>query len=208
LDERDPEQEKLIKLARQIPDLVQAGGEGATASCEDIVAGRWFIIGAFNIDNVTVNASASGPLEEGTDYELDRQNGRIRVIPDAGVSDGENLNLTFDQPAIRFEKYESQFNPLFYCDIIIEEHNQYHKLWLRQMKCTAYLNVTEFPTQTGEFGHFRIKATPSGPVTVLKRPGAQSIPDVTASVEGPAHSSSSSSTSSSTSSASNSSQSS
>jgi hypothetical protein len=176
LDERDPAQEILLKLARQLTDQQQADTEGATATLEDVVQGKWYAIGAYNIVNVAVTASLSGTQEEDVDFELDRENGRLRVIPDAGISDGEDLTVTFDEPGINFEKYESQYAPLFYCDLIIEEHNQYHRMWLRRMSFTGYLNITEFPSQTGEFGTFRAKVTPSGPVTVLKRPEGQTLP--------------------------------
>lgn len=199
LDERDPAHELLLKLARQLTDEQQAAVEGATATISNAKAGKWFAIGAYNISNVTVSGSVAGLCDEGTDYELDKENGRLRVIPAAGIADGETLTVTFDEPGMDFEKYESQYNPLFYCDVIIEEHNQYHRMWLRRASFTAYLNVTEFPSQTGEFGTYRVKVTPSGPTTWSKRGEAQTLPSVTASDEGPARSSSSSSVSSSSS---------
>lgn len=198
LDERDANQEILLKLARQLTDEQQAAVEGATATLEDVVNGKWYAIGAYNIANVAVTGSVGGALDEGTDYELDKENGRLRVIPDAGVSNGEDLTVTFDEPGIEFEKFETQYNPLFYCDVILEESNQFSPMWLRRAAFTAYLNITEFPSQTGEFGTYRVKVTPSGPITWLKRPEAQTLP--THGETGAAAESSSSSSNSSTSS--------
>jgi hypothetical protein len=175
LDERDPSNEILLKQARQLTDQHQADTEGATSTLEDVVPGKWYAIGAYNIANVAVNGSVSGAQDEDVDYELDRENGRLRVIKDAGISEGEDLTVTFDEPGIDFEKYETQYNPLFYVDFVLEEHNQYHKMWLRRLSGRGYLNITEFPAQTGEFGVFKAKLTPSGPVTVLKRPEAQTL---------------------------------
>jgi len=140
LDERDPAQEKLLKLARRLSNETQAAVEGTTATIEDVENGKWYAIGAYNIQNVRVTASSSGLQDEGTDYVLDKENGRIQVVDGAGIGDAETLTLTFDEPQIILERYESQYAPLFYCDIIIEEHNQYHKMWLRRMAFSGYLN--------------------------------------------------------------------
>lgn len=200
LDERVPEQEKILKLAQRNTDQAQAAGEGQTASITNTQEGKWYAIGAYNIANVQVSGSLSGPLEEGTDYELDEENGRIRVITDGLTTNGETLNLTFDQPAITLESFLTQQAPLWYCDIMIEEHNQYSQMWLRRMSFKGYLNVMEFPQQTGEFGTYRVKVTPAEPVTVLKRPDGQNLPTHGTESEGPGKSSSSSSNSSATSS--------
>jgi hypothetical protein len=175
LDERVPEQEKLIKLAAALADQKQKDTEGATATVESVQPGRWFDFGVFNVANLSVNASKSGPQSEGDDYDVDLPNGRIYIVSGGGISAGEDLNLTFDQPGVDLGRVQTQKSPLFYCDILIEEHNQYHKVWLRRLEFKGYLNVTEFPAQTGEFGTYRVKATPAGPVTVEKRPEGQSL---------------------------------
>lgn len=198
LDERDANQERLILLSLEATEDAQAAVEGATATISNVKNGKWFLIGAVNIANVSVSGSLAGPCDEGTDYELDKENGRIRVIPGASIADGETLTVTFDQPGIHFQVFESQKNPLFYCDFVIEEYNQYSSVWLRKRAFSGYLNVTEFPSQTGEFGTYRVKVTPSGPVTVTKRPEAQTLP--THGETGAAANSSSSSSNSSTSS--------
>lgn len=196
LDENVPEQDQLIRLARLDTDQSQTATEAATATVTNVGAGRWHDIGAWKIANVSVEGSVSGALEEGTHYELDQENGRIKSI---GIS-GESFLLTFDQPGITFEKRTTQQQPLFYCDIILEEFNQFSKLWLRRLSFRATLNVTEFPNHTGEFATYRVKATPTEPVTVLKRPEAQSLNTAPETPGSPAGDSSSSSSSSSNSS--------
>lgn len=199
LDERDAAQELLLKQGRQLANETQAATEAATATITNVRQGKWYAIGAYNIENVTVTASVSGAQDEGTDYELDRESGRIKVVDGGGIGAGETLTVTFDEPAIEFEKFESQFDPHFFVDFIIEEHNAFHKTWLRRMSGRGYINVMEFPSQTGEFGTYRVKLTPSGPVTYLKRPEAETLPSWSETAEGPGRSSSSSSTSSSSS---------
>lgn len=196
LDESVPEQYKLLKLARQLTDEQQAATEQATATLSNVRNGKWHSIGAYNIANVSVNGSVAGACDEGTDYELDTFNGRLRVIPDASIADGETLTVTFDEPGIEFEKYETQDTALFYIDAILEEHNQFHKMFLRRLTGPGYLNVVEFPNQTGEFGTYRVKFTPSAPLTVLKRPEAQTLPEHAETDEAAGRSSSSSSSSS------------
>lgn len=204
LDERVPEQEKLIKLARDLDDQVQNSTEGATATIQNVAQGRWFDIGAYNINNVTVSGNVGGLLDEGTDYDLDLPNGRLYVKPSAGIANGETLVVTFDQPGFSLEKRETQYSPLFYCDLAIEEFNQYHRMWLRRKVFRGYVNCIEFPVQSGEFSSYKVKVTPAGPVTVLKRPDFQSVPDAPDD-DGAARSSSSSRSSFSSSSSSSSS---
>jgi hypothetical protein len=199
LDERDPEQEKLLKLARRLDNESQAAADGTTATLEDVEVGKWYPIGMYNIQNVRVNGTLAGLCDEGVDYEIDEENGRLKVIDGGAIAAGEDLTLTFDSPAITLEVYETQYQPLFYCDIIIEEHNQYHKMWLRRRAFAGYLNVTEFPAQTGEFGVFRVKVTPASAVTVRKRPEGQTLTALTETTEQAGQSSSSSSKSSSSS---------
>lgn len=196
LDERVPAQEELIKLAASLADKNQLATEGATATIESVERGKWFPTGAYNIANLEVTASASGVMEEGTDYQVDTQNGRIYIEPAGGIGNGETLNLTFDEPAITIERGDSQQKALAYCDVIIEEHSQYSRMWLRRMAFRAYINVTEFPSQTGEFGTYRVKVTPSGPVRTEKRPESGAISDYAVATAGNSSSSSSSSVSS------------
>lgn len=197
LDERDDAQEKLLKLARQLSDSSQAMTEGATALLEDIVLGRWHTIGAYNIANVAVSGSMSGSdLIEGSDWEVDVENGRLHILADGGATAGEDITVTFDQPALTIQRFESQYSPLFYVDVIIEEHNQFHKMWLRRAAFRGYLNITEFPSQTGEFGTYRAKITPSAPVTWQKREEGTTLASHTETDEAAGLSSSSSSSSS------------
>lgn len=197
LDERDDEQEKLLNLARQLTDTSQAMTEGATALLEDIQLGRWYTIGAYNIANVGVTGSMSGSdLIEGQDWEVDVENGRLHILADGGTTAGEDITVTFDQPALTIQRFESQYTPLFYVDAIIEEHNQFHKMWLRRAAFRGYLNITEFPAQTGEFGTFRAKITPSGPITWQKREEGTTLASHAETTEAAGLSSSSSSSSS------------
>lgn len=179
LDERVPNQERLIKLAQDQSDQSQNSVEGTTATFESVKLGRWYDIGAWNIVNVHVASSLGGTAIEGTDYNIDKRNGRIELLENAGISEGEDVVLTFDQPGMTLEKRRTQQNPVFFCDILIELHNQYSKMWLRRKAFQGFINVTEFPTHSGEFSAYRAKVTSRGPVTVLKRHKAVDVPSPT-----------------------------
>lgn len=196
LDERVPNQERLIKLAQDQSDQRQNAVEGTTATFESVTLGRWYDIGAYGIANARVHSQLGGIAQEGTDYNIDLKNGRIELLEDAGISEGDDVVITFDQPGMRFEKRLTQKNPVFFCDIVIELHNQYSKMWLRRKAFQGFVNVIEFPTHGGEFASYRAKVTSRGPVTVLKRQQATDVPEVVES--GAAANSSSSSSSSST----------
>lgn len=196
LDERVPEQEQLISLARVDSNRAQLTAEGETATIENVTPGCWYDVGAFNLANIQAAGSLAGLLEEGDDYDLDLQNGRIFIKTEGQVSTGEDIDLTFDKPGMSLQQHTSQARPLFYCDLIIEEYNQFARMWLRRLALKAYLNVTEFPSHSGEMAAYKVKATAAGPVEVLKRPAAP-LPTATGSGEFSSSSSSRSSNSSS-----------
>lgn len=168
LDERSEEQDKLILLARQLTDETQAAADGTTATISDSRKGRWHALGQYNIDNVQVVGSLRGTAVEGTDYELDKEAGRIKVLEDGAIADREDLTLTFDQPALTFNKFESNYET-FYCDVKVEQYNQLSKVPLRWASFSGFLNIVEFPSHTGEFGVYRARITPSDRVTWYKR---------------------------------------
>lgn len=205
LDERNADQERLIKLATQLTDSSQTASEGTTASVTSVAKGKWFTIGSYNISNVTIVGSGTGEMGEGTDYTLDKENGRIYIEDDGGASEGETLTLTFDRPAIQCQQFKTQQKTVFRCSVIIEEFNAFHAMWLRRSAATGYLNVIEFPQQTGEFGSYRVKFTPDSPMTWLKRPEAATLPTHAETGDAGMSSSSSSSSSASQSSSSSSS---
>lgn len=201
LDERSPDQEELIRLATGLTATQQAALDGATATIESVTVGRWHDLGAVNVQNLRASGSLSGGLVAGTDYEVDLANGRILVLEGGRVEAGEDLTLVFDEPAATVYRSQSQQSPLFYVDAVVEEFNQFSQLFLRRWAFRGYLTVTEFPTQTGEFGVYRAKLTPSGPVSYQKRTEATSIAELQdTGPEGAAKSSSSSISSSSSSS--------
>ncbi len=205
MDEHSYQQGRLIKLARITDNVAQAVGEGTTATITGIAFNRWFTIGSYGIENVTVTGSVSGLLEEGADYDLDKDNGRIYIKPSSATtadspsgqaSDGETLTVVFDRPSLSFQKFTSGQQPLFQADVIIELHSQHSKLWLYQITCRANIIVTEFPTQSGEFGMYKCRVAPIGNQTILKRGIAATLLTQKAASEGPGKSSSSSSSSS------------
>lgn len=196
LDERVPAQEELLKLAKIQSETAQTFLEAATATLTDVTKGKWYPIGSYNIANVQVTGTTSGEISEGSDYELDTNNGRIRLLSDGSVAELDDLTITFDRPALQFETIKTQQRTLFRCDVIIEEHNAFHKMWLRRASATGYVNVIEFPSHTGEFATYRLEFTPEAAMTWLKRAEQATLPEAPATAEGPGLSSSSSSSSS------------
>lgn len=199
LDEHVPEQARLMRLARQSGASEQRDLEGASATLSGVHAGRWYDVGAYNIANVTVSGTASGSLVLGEHYEVDLQNGRLLVDRDSGIA-GEDLLVTFDQPGLSLETQQGQRNAGFFCDVILEEHNQYHEMWLRRLSFEACLNMVEMPSQAGEFGASRLKVTITSRPSIEKRPVGETLPAmVETGVPGDSSSSSQSSGSSSSS---------
>jgi hypothetical protein len=205
LDEHNAAQERLIKLATQLTDTSQTAAEGTTATVSSISKGKWFPIGYYNIANVTVTGNQTGEMIEGTDYTLEKEAGRIFIEEDGTSTEGEDLTLTFDRPAIQRQTFKTQQVSAFRCNVIIEKFNAFSSMWLYRSAATGYLNVIEFPSQTGEVGTYRVKFTPDGPMTWERRPEAATLPTHAATGDAGMSSSSSSSSSASQSSSSSSS---
>lgn len=199
LDEHNKEQEQLLRLARSESTQVQPQAEGQTAAIESVEVDRWFEIGSYNVANLRVTASRHGPCEEGEDYEVDRKAGRIKVLDTGSVGDGEDLILSFDRPEVTFERSTSKQQPLFYCDFIVEEYNQFSGLFLRRHKFRGYLNASEFPTQSGDFAGYRVRVTARGAVVTDKRMTSDTVEDFSGATGVAGESSSESSLSSSSS---------
>ena len=194
LDERVPSQEKLIRLANQNTDATQAVAEGSTAVLTLVTQGLWYMIGVYNLVNVQVSVSPNAWIAaEGDDYQLDKPNGRILVLATGNIPNGATLTVSFDAPTITFEKYTSQQTSLFYGQIVIEEYNQFNAMFLRRLTFHGTLNITAFPAQTGPFGVYKCKCTPSEPVDIRKRGEAQTLPTHPATTEAAGYSSSSTS---------------
>lgn len=197
LDENVAEQSRLIRLVRSTSEQRQRAVEAASATLEEVQADRWFDIGAFLIANWQVSGLA-GILTEGDDYQIDAKNGRLQVVAGGSVVNGESLTITFDEPALRQQKQTGQTKPAFRCEVVLEETNQHNPMFLRRHTFTAMLNMQEFAAQTGEFGKYKLKVTPTTQVLTTKRNEALTLPEYTGDGP-PAESSSSSSRSSSSS---------
>jgi len=55
--------------------------------------------GVRGVSNVSVEGAGATTLTEGSDYELDAQLGRLQILPDGNVSDGDSITVTYDVDA-------------------------------------------------------------------------------------------------------------
>lgn len=171
LDEHDELNIRLLMLGTKGSDTVNAAvtAPTGTATLADVVKGRSYFVGRTNLNTVVVK-KALVTLVAGTDYTLDAITGKITILESGStLSDGDDLDVTFGAAASSFQNFTGPNNPLFAGDIRIEEFNQFSKAPLRVVTFAGVLNVTAYPEQTGEFGKYTVRATPTGTVSVLRR---------------------------------------
>ena len=85
------------------------------------------------------------------------------------LSDGDDLSLTFGNQALTFESYTANSQVLFRGSIRILETNQLSGIPLREISFTGCLSVTAWPEQSGEFGKYTVRATPTTVPSIRRR---------------------------------------
>ncbi len=171
LDEMDVFNHRLLNLATTPSSVNQAAATApaGTATITGIKKGRCFFVGVVNLNTVVVKKDVT-TLVEGTDYTIDLNAGVLTVLPGSGpVVDGDDLSLTFGHSAQSFESYTANSQVLFRGAVKILETNQFSGVPLREIAFTGCLTVTAWPEQTGEFGKYTVRATPTSAPTIKRR---------------------------------------
>lgn len=174
LDEMDVFNQQLLHLAQSPASSSQAPttAPSGTASISDIKKGRCHFVGVVGLNTAVVKKGVT-TLVEGTDYTLDLATGVLRVLPGSvTVEDGDDLNLTFGNEMVNFESFTANSQVLFRGSIRILEVNQFNAVPLREIAFDGTLTVTAWPEQSGEFGKYTVRATPTTAPVIKRRSAA------------------------------------
>lgn len=141
-----------------------------THSISTVVLGKWYSIGKVGLDTLVVKKDADPDvtLVSGTDYDADLDTGMIK-FKGSTLAGGETILLTFGNDAVDFEVVTGLDVNGFRGDFILHEFNQHSTIPLKTTSGTCTLHATEFPTQSGEFGTWKIKLTATSKPTVKRR---------------------------------------
>jgi len=102
-------------------DVVKRSQESDTVTderFEDVKVGRWYQLGetdddfrgARDVSDVTVKRNpdnGSEELTEGEDYYLDKELGRLYLMPDGGVSDGDEIAVDYSKAEATWDGVET-----------------------------------------------------------------------------------------------------
>lgn len=171
LDENDEFNQRLLFLATKGADTTVAlvAAPTGTATLTDVVKGRTYFVGKTGL-NTFVLKKSSTTLVEGTDYTVNLHTGAVTILTGSvTVADGDDLDATFGNAERKFQTFTMDDAFRFEGAIRIEETNQHDKEPLRTTTFNGVLMVTAFPEQTGEFGKYTMRATPTSTPTVTKR---------------------------------------
>lgn len=115
----------------EVVEISQSSASGSTYTINAVDQGLWYIIapgshltGLRNISNVTVaDADTSSSFTEGTDYELDLVRGKIYVIEGGSITDGTNLEVTYDAEANARKQVKTTDTVSRECALLYEADN-------------------------------------------------------------------------------------
>lgn len=139
-----------------------------TASFTGAAPGLTFFIGRYNVNTVVVKVGAATKTAV-TDYVLDAGPGTLFIPVGTSIASGDTVSVTYGSPAQSFNSWTGQSQVLFQGAIRLMEYNQFSEVPLNTITFDGVLNGTAWPEQTGEFARFTIRATPTGPITKLRR---------------------------------------
>lgn len=173
-DER-PSEVAAILASGTLGSTVQqatASAPAGTATISTVKTGRWHAIGAYNLDTVVATIDAV-TLVEGTDYDVDLASGMIYFYATADVADGDSCGLTFGNQAIDFEKVTAGDSPHNYGAGILHEFSPWSPNQPAKITTfNGFLIPMEWPTQSGEVGQFKLKATASSKPVIQRASAA------------------------------------
>ncbi len=173
LDELDAPLIRALKLGTQGANVEQAAAPAPTGSTGILNCARdvWYNLGAFGVSEVVAKIPGVGEGEFFTlptaAYVLDTGAGKIKFVNDLVV--GVSVTLTYGKPAVTFEAFTGLDSPQTQGFAQIFEYNQFSEIPLRVTECRATLRATEFPTQSGEFGTYKLRLTALSKPVIKRR---------------------------------------
>ncbi|MCA1996447.1 MAG: hypothetical protein LDL56_04365 [Armatimonadetes bacterium] len=164
LDELDADLFRYRSLSSRGDDTTQTGvaPPNGTLNIPSVALHRWYPLSAWGVYGVEVKVDTT-PYTTG--WELDAGAGLIKFTD--VTFDGASVAVTFGKPAVTWENFTGLDDPSLIGQFQLYEYNQFSRTPLRQTRCLASLRVTEFPSQSGEFGTWKVL------VTALEKPVIQ-----------------------------------
>lgn len=165
----------LLLMGDSLGDSAQVAGSGFTFSFT-AETGLSFLIGTFGLTNVVVQVSSSTKTL-GVDYFLDALNGIVSIpVTAAGISAGNTVVVTFDQPALALENY-SAFTHLNRTGTLVvyaedEAGPPAKEIWTMTVSLACKKGADFDPTK---FRKFTLDAALLGNPTVQKRGGFEDL---------------------------------
>lgn len=92
----------LLLFATQLPDYVQAAGNGLAGQIANAQPRRAYEVGSLNLSDVEVRVGATLYAAD-VDYRLDAQAGMLYVMESGAIPAGSTLAVVYSQPALTMD---------------------------------------------------------------------------------------------------------
>lgn len=177
LHEATMENLELLFCAVQQPDVEQPGQSGTAVAFANVLRGRTYILGYFDVRDAAVTVSGES-FVSGRDYTLDALSGTIHITPHGAIPQGSTVLVTFDAGPVRSASLTALAGsaPLSRTGILrIVEHDGIHDAYTGGTFCRVItfaceLSRDEESERNGEdFASFSFRAVPLGPLDILRR---------------------------------------
>lgn len=170
LDELDADLIRAVRLGTRESDATQASGAGSMGILA-AVRDKWYSMSAYGVSAVVVTIPMEDPTPDVTvpagSYVVDAGAGKIKFVTDLVV--GLAVTVAYTKPAVTFETFTGLDTPSTQGYAQIFEYNQFSETPLRITECRACLRATEFPTQAGEIGTYKLRLTALSKPTIKRR---------------------------------------
>ena len=137
----------------------------------DAELGRTYFLAATGVSALQVyKASDMSLVSASANYTTDLSRGSVSILATAsGITEGDELVIGYTTPLRTFETWAALDSPLKTGTVLFLEVNQHSKEALRRTSFPGALSIVSRPEQSGEFGKFAIRLTPTAAMSIEVR---------------------------------------
>lgn len=152
---------ETIQRLATVGTASQGAETGGTVNFTGVRQGQYYPIGKVSVSNVTVTGYTAID-----DYVIDDDDGLLFIVPDGGIANGSNIEVTYDCPALNFQTFTQNEQVLFQGDFQLFYASQAEPVF-RIETFTGIVICVQFADQSGDFSERRFFIVATTDATAL-----------------------------------------